>query len=134
MTVIPSSVTICAGISATLSVIILAGITKQFDQPLFWDFPFQFAMKHPDLYCLVTNNIPMEPCCQSTFWIVIHNTGAQGPYKKVRLISLTWNKLDRPHIQMPIVLGAGTLDEAKPVGYDGDEPFFKNIEQTVKGV
>lgn len=41
---------------------------------------------------------------------------------------LTWNKVDRPHIQMPIVLGAGTLDEAAPAGYKGDEPFFKNVK------
>jgi len=47
--------------------------------------------------------------------------------KGVKHGPLTWNKFDRPHIQMPIVLGAGTLDEAKPAGYDGDEPFFKNI-------
>jgi len=30
-----------------------------------WDFPFQFAMKHPDLHCFVTNNISMVPYCQS---------------------------------------------------------------------
>ena len=29
------------------------------------DFSFQFAMKHPDLHCFVTNNIPMVHCCQS---------------------------------------------------------------------
>jgi hypothetical protein len=42
---------------------------------------------------------------------------------------LTWKKVDRPHIQMPIVLGAGTLDEAAPAGYKGDEPFFKNVKK-----
>ena len=31
---------------------------------LIWDFPFQFVMKHPDLHCFVTNNMPMAPGCQ----------------------------------------------------------------------
>jgi hypothetical protein len=41
---------------------------------------------------------------------------------------LTWNRVDRPHLQMPIVLGAATLDQAAPAGYKGDEPFFKNVK------
>ncbi|MFC1938499.1 hypothetical protein ACFLWH_02470, partial [Chloroflexota bacterium] len=32
---------------------------------LIWDFPFQFVMRHPDLHCFVTNNMPVVPCCQS---------------------------------------------------------------------
>jgi quercetin dioxygenase-like cupin family protein len=32
---------------------------------------------------------------------------------------LTWNRIDRPQIQMPIVIGAGTLSKAGPAGYRG---------------
>ena len=32
---------------------------------------------------------------------------------------LTWKKLDRPHLLMPIIIGAGTLAEAAPAGYKG---------------
>jgi hypothetical protein len=58
--------------------------------------------------------------------LVFNETSAIYIPKGVKHGPLTWNKFDRPHIQMPIVLGAGTLEEAKPAGYDGDEPFFKN--------
>ena len=31
---------------------------------LSWDFPFQFAVRHPDLHYFVTNYISMVPSCQ----------------------------------------------------------------------
>lgn len=37
---------------------------------------------------------------------------------------LTWKTVDKRHLQMPIVIGAGTLDDAAPGGYKGDESFF----------
>jgi hypothetical protein len=30
---------------------------------------------------------------------------------------LTWKKIDRPHLLMPIIIGAGTLAQAAPAGY-----------------
>ena len=30
---------------------------------------------------------------------------------------LTWKRYDKPHILMPIILGAGTMKEAAPAGY-----------------
>jgi len=32
---------------------------------------------------------------------------------------LTWKRVDRPHLLMPIIIGAGTLEEAAPAGYTG---------------
>jgi hypothetical protein len=37
---------------------------------------------------------------------------------------LTWKSVSKTHLQMPIVIGAGTLDDAAPGGYKGDESFF----------
>jgi quercetin dioxygenase-like cupin family protein len=59
--------------------------------------------------------------------LVFNQTTAIYIPKGIKHGPLTWNKVDRPHIQMPIVLGAGTLDEAAPAGYKGDQPFFKNV-------
>jgi hypothetical protein len=32
---------------------------------------------------------------------------------------LTWKSVSRPHLQMTIIMGAGTLAEAAPAGYKG---------------
>ena len=32
---------------------------------------------------------------------------------------LTWKKLTRPHLLMPVIIGAGTLSQAAPAGYKG---------------
>jgi hypothetical protein len=34
---------------------------------------------------------------------------------------LTWKSVTRPHIQMTIIMGAGTLAEAAPAGYGGEK-------------
>lgn len=50
--------------------IILSLMTQSESNPdpyveVIWDFRFQFAVRHPDPYCFVTNNIPMTLGCQS---------------------------------------------------------------------
>lgn len=60
--------------------------------------------------------------------LVFNTTTAVYIPKGTRHGPLTWNKGDRPHLQMPIIIGAGTLDDAAPAGYKGDEPFFKNVK------
>ncbi len=32
---------------------------------------------------------------------------------------MTWKKLDKPNLLMPIIFGAGSLEEAAPAGYKG---------------
>jgi hypothetical protein len=34
---------------------------------------------------------------------------------------LTWKSVTRPHLQMTVIMGAGTLAEAAPAGYGGEE-------------
>jgi hypothetical protein len=34
---------------------------------------------------------------------------------------LTWKSVSRPHLQMTIIMGAGTLAEAAPAGYGGEK-------------
>jgi len=49
----------------------------------------------------------------------IDKTSAILVPKGVRHGPLTWKKVDTPHIQTTIMLGAGTLAEAAPGGYSG---------------
>ncbi len=51
--------------------------------------------------------------------LIIDKTSALFVPKGVKHGPLTWKKVDRPHIQMVIVLGAGTLAESAPGGYSG---------------
>ena len=59
-----TSLAICSGVTGC-TIFSLTNWAKPASGFMNWDFPFQFAMKHPDLHCFVTNNIPMVPCCQS---------------------------------------------------------------------
>jgi hypothetical protein len=47
----------------------------------------------------------------------IDKTSALFVPKGVKHGPLTWKRVDKPHIQMAIVLGAGTMDKAAPGGY-----------------
>jgi len=49
----------------------------------------------------------------------IDKTSALYVPKGVKHGPLTWKRVDRPHIQMAIILGAGTLAESAPGGYKG---------------
>ncbi|MBN1367875.1 MAG: hypothetical protein JW967_08100 [Dehalococcoidales bacterium] len=49
--------------------------------------------------------------------IKINKTSAIYIPKGVKHGPLTWKKVNRPHIEMTIMLGAGTLAEAAPGGY-----------------
>jgi len=53
--------------------------------------------------------------------IVLHiGSDPNNPEDKgVKHGPLTWKRVDRPHIQMSIMLGAGTLAESAPGGYSG---------------
>ncbi|NWF78326.1 MAG: hypothetical protein HXY36_07045 [Chloroflexi bacterium] len=51
--------------------------------------------------------------------LIIDKTSAVFVPKGVKHGPLTWKRVDRPHIQMAIMLGAGTLAEAAPGGYAG---------------
>jgi len=51
--------------------------------------------------------------------LIIDKTSATFIPKRVKHGPLTWKKVDRPHIQMTIMLGAGTLAESAPGGYSG---------------
>jgi hypothetical protein len=52
--------------------------------------------------------------------LVFDTTTALFVPKGVRHGPLTWKKVTRPHIEMSIVLGAGTLREAAPGGNRGE--------------
>jgi hypothetical protein len=45
-------------------------------------------------------------------------SGTYAP-KGVKHGPLTWKKFSKPHIQMAIVIGAGTMAQADPAGYEG---------------
>ena len=49
----------------------------------------------------------------------INKTSALYVPKGVIHGPLTWKSLTRPHLQMTIIMGAGTLAEAAPAGYKG---------------
>jgi hypothetical protein len=51
--------------------------------------------------------------------LIIDKTSALFVPKGVKHGPLTWKRVDRPHIQMAIILGAGTLAESAPGGYKG---------------
>ena len=51
--------------------------------------------------------------------LIIDKTSAVFIPKGVKHGPLTWKRFDRPHIQMSIMLGAGTLAEAAPGGWGG---------------
>ncbi len=51
--------------------------------------------------------------------LIIDKTSAIFVPKGVKHGPLTWKSVDRPHIQMAIMLGAGTLAESAPGGYKG---------------
>ena len=52
--------------------------------------------------------------------LIIDKTSALFVPKGVKHGPLTWKRVDRPHIQMTIMLGAGTLAESAPGGYSGE--------------
>jgi len=52
--------------------------------------------------------------------LIIDKTSALFVPKGVKHGPLTWKRVDRPHIQMAITLGAGTLAESAPGGYGGE--------------
>jgi hypothetical protein len=49
--------------------------------------------------------------------LTFNETTALYMPKGVKHGPLTWKKFSRPHIQMPIIIGGGTLLEAAPAGY-----------------
>ena len=49
--------------------------------------------------------------------LVFDTTTALFVPKGVKHGPLTWNKVTRPHLEMAIVLGAGTMAQAAPAGY-----------------
>jgi len=51
--------------------------------------------------------------------LIIDKTSAIFVPKGVKHGPLIWKRVDRPHIQMSIMLGAGTLAESAPGGYGG---------------
>ena len=51
--------------------------------------------------------------------LIINKTSALFVPKGVKHGPLTWKRVDRPHIQMAIVLGGGTLARAAPGGDKG---------------
>jgi hypothetical protein len=51
--------------------------------------------------------------------LIIDKTSALFVPKGVKHGPLTWKRVDRPHIQMAIILNAGTLAEAAPGGFKG---------------
>jgi hypothetical protein len=51
--------------------------------------------------------------------LIIDKTSALFVPKGVKHGPLTWKRVDRPHIQMAIMLGAGTMAESAPGGYKG---------------
>jgi hypothetical protein len=51
--------------------------------------------------------------------LIIDKTSALFVPKGVKHGPLTWKRVDRPHIQMAMVLGAGTLAQSAPGGYKG---------------
>jgi hypothetical protein len=53
--------------------------------------------------------------------IVIDKTSALFIPKGVKHGPLTWKKVEKPHIQMVVMPGAGTLKESNPAGYLPDE-------------
>lgn len=51
--------------------------------------------------------------------LIIDKTSALFMPKGVKHGPVIWKRVDRPHIQMTIMLGAGTLAESAPGGYSG---------------
>lgn len=51
----------------------------------------------------------------------INKTSALFVPKGVVHGPLTWKSVSRPHLQMTIIMGAGTLAEAAPAGYGGEK-------------
>ncbi|MFC1910839.1 hypothetical protein ACFLXC_06140 [Chloroflexota bacterium] len=51
--------------------------------------------------------------------VTINKTSALFVPKGVKHGPLKWNRVDKPHLLMTIMLGAGTLAQAKPGGYGG---------------
>lgn len=49
--------------------------------------------------------------------LTINKTSALFIPKGVEHGPLTWKRADRPHIQMVVMVGAGTLKESNPAGY-----------------
>ncbi len=75
--------------------------------------PYHFEDLGADMQ-FVVNGQPLD--FNSTTAVYIPKGINHGP--------LTWKNVSKPHLQMPIVIGAGTLDDAAPGGYKGDESFF----------
>ncbi len=51
--------------------------------------------------------------------LIIDKTSALFVPKGVKHGPLTWKRVDKPHLQMAMILGAGTLAESAPGGYKG---------------
>jgi hypothetical protein len=49
--------------------------------------------------------------------LTFDTTAAAYVTKGIKHGPLTWKRLDRPHLLMPIIIGAGTLAQAAPAGY-----------------
>ena len=49
--------------------------------------------------------------------LTINRTSALFIPKGVEHGPLTWKKVDKPHLQMVVMPGAGTLKESNPAGY-----------------
>lgn len=59
--------------------------------------------------------------------ITIDKTSAIYLPKEVKHGPVTWEEFDRPHIQMSILPGAGTVDEADPGGHREGETGRENV-------
>lgn len=67
---------------------------------------------------------PQDLCGEVEFVVggeklTFDKTAALFVPKGVKHGPLTWKRVDRPHLLMTIMLGAGTLAQAKPAGYGG---------------
>jgi len=52
--------------------------------------------------------------------LIVDKTSALFVPKGVKHGPLTWKRVDKPHLQMAMVLGAGTLAQSAPGGYKGE--------------
>jgi hypothetical protein len=49
--------------------------------------------------------------------VIIDKTSSLFVPKNVKHGPLTWKKVEKPHIEMVVMLGAGTVEESNPAGY-----------------
>jgi hypothetical protein len=84
--------------------------------------------KHAHNYDEIVLHIGTDPAkpedlgAKIEFWVggeklVIDRTSALFIPKGVEHGPLTWDKVERPHIQMVVMPGAGTLKDSNPAGY-----------------